>query len=55
MRAIGEKPKTLTNSLNKIKYNHFSDEFKYMRYTIGFPSFLLVENNESALIQPVKK
>lgn len=39
MRAIEEKPKTLTISLNKSKYETISqntDEFKYMSYTILF-------------------
>lgn len=63
MRAIEEKARTLTISLNKIKYETFSqntDEFKYMSYKqflFLFFSFLKpsVGNNESALVKPVKK
>lgn len=66
MRATEAKPKTLTISLNKIKYEAISQnthEFKYMSYTILlFVFFFLflflkpsVGNNESALVKPVKK
>lgn len=65
MRAIEEKPKTLTIRLNKKKSNmeptisQNTDEFKYMTHTIIFFFFFLRsfsrENNESALVKLVKK
>lgn len=54
MRAIEEKPKTLTNSLIKIKYE--TDRFADTCDSYFFPPLIpSVENNESALIEPVKK
>lgn len=57
-----EGKNTFTISLNKIKYETFSQntyEFKYMSYKqfLFFFSFLKpsVGNNESALVKPVKK